>query len=580
MFERISHEDPADHPTMEHRGSEEVNGFSVARRPSPPPPLLPPLPPYPTGSTVPFPYGSPYPQQIALMDAMLGSLRARDEREELEKDTRGGCDGNDGGDGGAAASRPARKKRRRRASLVMLESPTGTGKSLSLACAAVAWLRHREQADLLGLRQSSGGAGGPERGVAGAAPASVGAVTEAETGVDWIDSFLSPEERAAEERGELERRGRKRAAEARAALEGELRGIRDRVDRTAGTIQSSKAGVGRDRVRTVREGLARGASEAARAAERRRRRRGRGAGGVGTVVKRSRPGAGSAAERADADFCLQEYDTDDGGGILGPGGGGRRHDDDSSSGDDQELHKVDSFENDWSKDDRVLPWGRRYGPRKGGGERKQPLPSELLAGGKLDGSGFDPIAHRPGPLGGGGGGPDPPPSLGSQIIPALGSVRPGSGVRKIIYAARTHSQLSQFVGELRRTVWGSDLRVVALGGRKLLCGNKDVVGAGKRRSEKDVTERCLDLKKDKASPAALGGAVKAGEKRKGVQDTSPKGAAGCPLLSSREAVSTLAVHLLVRPSDIEDTSSLGKASNACAYYASRVSRIPPSMLAL
>lgn len=322
MFERISHEDPADHPTMEHRGSEEVNGFSVARRPSPPPPLLPPLPPYPTGSTVPFPYGSPYPQQIALMDAMLGSLRARDEREELEKDTRGGCDGNDGGDGGAAASRPARKKRRRRASLVMLESPTGTGKSLSLACAAVAWLRHREQADLLGLRQSSGGAGGPERGVAGAAPASVGAVTEAETGVDWIDSFLSPEERAAEERGELERRGRKRAAEARAALEGELRGIRDRVDRTAGTIQSSKAGVGRDRVRTVREGLARGASEAARAAERRRRRRGRGAGGVGTVVKRSRPGAGSAAERADADFCLQEYDTDDGGGILGPGGGG------------------------------------------------------------------------------------------------------------------------------------------------------------------------------------------------------------------------------------------------------------------
>lgn len=65
---------------------------------------------YPTGSTVPFPFPTPYPQQVALMDALLQGLRNQQK-------------------------------------LVLLESPTGTGKSLSLACASMAWLRHTEQQD-------------------------------------------------------------------------------------------------------------------------------------------------------------------------------------------------------------------------------------------------------------------------------------------------------------------------------------------------------------------------------------------------------------------------------------------------
>ena len=39
-----------------------------------------------------------------------------------------------------------------------------------------------------------------------------------------------------------------------------------------------------------------------------------------------------------------------------------------------------------------------------------------------------------------------------------GGVAAGTGVRKIAYNARTHSQLTQFVGELRRT-GHNDLRV-------------------------------------------------------------------------------------------------------------------------
>ena len=133
---------------------------------------------------------------------------------------------------------------------------------------------------------------------------------------------------------------------------------------------------------------------------------------------------------------------------------------------------------------------------------------------------------------------------------SVGSVQPGSGLRKIVYAARTHSQLSQFVGELRRTHWGANVRVVALGGRQILCGNTEMrrkVG----KSESAISEACLDLKKD-------------AKKVKG-------GTTGCPLLASREAVSTLALHMLAQPSDIEDAARLGEASHTCAYYGSRVS---------
>eukprot|EP00957_Ditylum_brightwellii_P109103 8323581-Ditylum_brightwellii.AAC.1 len=74
-------------------------------------------PPYPTGKTIPFPYSTPYPQQVGLMDAMLSTLRLCDDSPKEKKD----------------------------AAVMLLESPTGTGKSLSLASAAVSWLRYREE---------------------------------------------------------------------------------------------------------------------------------------------------------------------------------------------------------------------------------------------------------------------------------------------------------------------------------------------------------------------------------------------------------------------------------------------------
>jgi len=121
-------------------------------------------------------------------------------------------------------------------------------------------------------------------------------------------------------------------------------------------------------------------------------------------------------------------------------------------------------------------------------------------------------------------------------------VKPGSGMRKVVYAARTHSQLTQFVNELRRTSF-EDIRVVALGGRKLLCGNSNINRHGK--SEQAVNDACLDLMKDKSS--------------------------SCPFLISQEGIATLALHTLAIPSDIEEAAALGVASQTCSYYGARVS---------
>lgn len=135
---------------------------------------------------------------------------------------------------------------------------------------------------------------------------------------------------------------------------------------------------------------------------------------------------------------------------------------------------------------------------------------------------------------------------------AVGGVLPGSGVRKIIYAARTHSQLTQFAREVKRIPGiGDTVRLVALGGRKALCGNTTL--RQQHKAEHDLNEACLDLQKGSTG------------KRK------EKKGSGCPLLASHEAVSTLSLHLLAEPTDIEEAAALGQSSQTCAYYAIRQS---------
>lgn len=60
--------------------------------------------------------------------------------------------------------------------------------------------------------------------------------------------------------------------------------------------------------------------------------------------------------------------------------------------------------------------------------------------------------------------------------PAAASSIPSSERRRpqVIFCSRTHSQLSQFVGELHRTRFADTTLLVAVGSRKALCVNDQV----------------------------------------------------------------------------------------------------------
>ena len=66
-------------------------------------------------------------------------------------------------------------------------------------------------------------------------------------------------------------------------------------------------------------------------------------------------------------------------------------------------------------------------------------------------------------------------------------VKTFSALRKVFYCSRTHSQLSQFLHELKR-VFGSTITAVALGSRKQLCVN-DALPRNERLNEACVVRR-------------------------------------------------------------------------------------------
>lgn len=140
---------------------------------------------------------------------------------------------------------------------------------------------------------------------------------------------------------------------------------------------------------------------------------------------------------------------------------------------------------------------------------------------------------------------------------------------KILFCSRTHSQLTQFVGELRRVhipssfspedqadeceddAPGESIKHLSLGSRKNLCVNEKVSRLGNVAA---INERCVELQHS-STPK---------EKR-------------CKYLPNKERttlVNDFRDHTLAKIRDIEDVGYLGKRIGICPYYATRAALRP------
>ncbi|KAL8909198.1 MAG: hypothetical protein Q9207_000372 [Kuettlingeria erythrocarpa] len=147
---------------------------------------------------------------------------------------------------------------------------------------------------------------------------------------------------------------------------------------------------------------------------------------------------------------------------------------------------------------------------------------------------------------------------------------------KVFFCSRTHSQLSQFVSELRKVQLPSApwveletgtssmggqrqqaVKHLPLSSRKNLCINTRVATAG---STTAINERCLELQKSSISH----------EKK-------------CTFLPKREnqaLVNDFRDHTLAKIRDIEDLGALGKRMGICPYYSTRASIRPSEIVTL
>ncbi|CAG7895106.1 unnamed protein product [Brassica rapa] len=147
----------------------------------------------------------------------------------------------------------------------------------------------------------------------------------------------------------------------------------------------------------------------------------------------------------------------------------------------------------------------------------------------------------------------------------------GGGGLKVFYCSRTHSQLSQFVKELRKTVFAQRVRVVCLGSRKNMCIN-EVADVLKLGNVGRINERCLDLQKKKTSLASkkkknLGTNVKGGRTK--------SSSCRCPMLRKQSLQREFKAEILQQEAmDIEDLVQLGREMRTCPYYGSR--RVAPA----
>ena len=135
------------------------------------------------------------------------------------------------------------------------------------------------------------------------------------------------------------------------------------------------------------------------------------------------------------------------------------------------------------------------------------------------------------------------------------------GLPKIYYCSRTHSQISQFVSEIKRTVF-TNARCITLGSRRNMCINSDVT---KLRSDSKMSEMCLEMQKSKSKGSTSIDDDHLDSRKQRKLKVNIKPCQHHKKMKEEE----FANHALGKIRDIESLVSLGDDLGACPYYATR-----------
>lgn len=142
---------------------------------------------------------------------------------------------------------------------------------------------------------------------------------------------------------------------------------------------------------------------------------------------------------------------------------------------------------------------------------------------------------------------------------------------KILFCSRTHSQLSQVIHELKKTIYGRSLRIVSLGSRQQFCINPTVRALN---SNALINELCLDMKKGKVKSSCCKTQQTQQDEGRTVKKSKVIGTEkkSCPFYTQTavQALSQLALsNVNDSIMDIEELIEEAKVEKACPYYAAR-----------
>lgn len=143
---------------------------------------------------------------------------------------------------------------------------------------------------------------------------------------------------------------------------------------------------------------------------------------------------------------------------------------------------------------------------------------------------------------------------------------------KIFFCSRTHSQLSQFVNELRRVKLPLSLAPELSDRESKSDGTQDIVEEMKHVTLGSRKNLCINPKVNK-----LGSTIAINERCLELQQQSSSGESKCQYLPDKDneaLVHDFRNHALAKVRDIEDFGKLGRKLGICPYYASRASIKP------